>query len=334
MASLGHIAIGMAAASVADEGRTARWSAMAWWAGLSLLPDADVVGFALGVQYGDPWGHRGATHSLALSAGLGLAIGFAVRGFGRLSRRTAGLAVAVLASHALLDTMTDGGLGCALFWPFDLTRYFAPWRPIPVAPIGLGMLSIYGVMVVLAELAIFAPVFLFALRSPALATRHVVSLMALWLAAFSIVESSPRTRDGIAGSLFRDRTSYTAGFSEAAFRGIAPGQSESEVRRRLGAPFGESWIYATDSRPPDERPLPAEHACLLVAFEGGAVARVYDAGACRARGVTVGLSNREVERVLGAPPESCWQYSRGNGRPFRQRGVCFSNGGVRWIVAR
>ena len=24
--------------------------------------------------------------------------------------------------------------GCAFFWPFDLTRYFLPWRPIPVAP--------------------------------------------------------------------------------------------------------------------------------------------------------------------------------------------------------
>jgi len=333
MASLGHVAVGMAAARIHDS-RRPPVSSMALWSALSLLPDIDVIGFRLGVRYGDPWGHRGATHSLAMAIGIGVAVGLAARGVTRPAVRTALGASAVLASHGLLDTMTDGGLGCALLWPFDLTRYFAPWRPIPVAPIGLGMLSIYGVMVILAELAIFAPVFLFALRSPALATRHVVSLMAVWLAAFSIVESSPRMRDRIAGSLFRDRTSYTAGFSEAAFRGIAPGQSESEVRRRLGAPFGESWIYATDSRPPDERPLPAEHACLLVAFEGGAVARVYDAGACRARGVTVGLSNRDVERVLGAPPESCWQYSRGSGRPFRQRGVCFSNGGVRWIVAR
>jgi inner membrane protein len=26
---------------------------------LAMLPDLDVIGFALGVQYGDPWGHRG-----------------------------------------------------------------------------------------------------------------------------------------------------------------------------------------------------------------------------------------------------------------------------------
>ena len=40
--------------------------------------------------------------------------------------------------------MIDGGLGCALFWPFDLTRYFAPWRPIPVAPIGMDFFSPHG----------------------------------------------------------------------------------------------------------------------------------------------------------------------------------------------
>jgi hypothetical protein len=58
----------------------------------------------------------------------------------------------------------DGGLGCALLWPFDLTRYFAPWRPIPVSPIGLSFLSPYGLMVALTELVFFAPLFVYALR--------------------------------------------------------------------------------------------------------------------------------------------------------------------------
>jgi hypothetical protein len=31
---------------------------------MAMLPDLDVIGFALGVRYGDPWGHRGAAHSL------------------------------------------------------------------------------------------------------------------------------------------------------------------------------------------------------------------------------------------------------------------------------
>ena len=41
------------------------------------------------------------------------------------------------ASHGILDAMTDGGLGIALLAPFANTRYFLPWAPIPVAPIGL-----------------------------------------------------------------------------------------------------------------------------------------------------------------------------------------------------
>jgi inner membrane protein len=32
--------------------------------------------------------------------------------------------------------MTDGGLGVAFFSPFDNHRYFLPWRPIHVSPIG------------------------------------------------------------------------------------------------------------------------------------------------------------------------------------------------------
>ena len=33
--------------------------------------------------------------------------------------------------------MTDGGRGVALLAPFDATRYFLPWRPIRVSPIGV-----------------------------------------------------------------------------------------------------------------------------------------------------------------------------------------------------
>jgi len=32
--------------------------------------------------------------------------------------------------------MTNGGLGIAFFSPFDPARYFLPWRPILVSPIG------------------------------------------------------------------------------------------------------------------------------------------------------------------------------------------------------
>src|SRR5436190_24157522 len=99
MASVGHIAAGMAAARIDPRGRMPQVSSMAWWSALSLLPDADVIGFALGVQYGDPWGHRGATHSLVLALAAGTAIGLAARWKNRPALRTGLMATAVLVSH-------------------------------------------------------------------------------------------------------------------------------------------------------------------------------------------------------------------------------------------
>jgi inner membrane protein len=50
----------------------------------------------------------------------------------------------------------------ALFWPFDSTRYFAPLRPIPVAPIGAAFLSARGMAVALVEVVLFMPLLLYA----------------------------------------------------------------------------------------------------------------------------------------------------------------------------
>jgi inner membrane protein len=102
----------------------------------SILPDFDVIGFRFGVRYGDLWGHRGMSHSLlfaALTAGS-----FAVWMQKGVKKRLklASLLFAITASHGLLDALTDGGLGVAFFSPFDPHRYFFPWRPIRVSPIG------------------------------------------------------------------------------------------------------------------------------------------------------------------------------------------------------
>ena len=171
MASIGHVAVGMAAARIYAPGPRrlgALLVSMVLWTELSLLPDADVLGFAFGIRYGAPWGHRGATHSFAFSVALGAALGLLVVAlrtpvYHRPALRTGVLASLVLVSHALLDTLTNGGLGCALFWPFDDARHFAPWQPIPVAPIGRDFLSERGLRVALTELFGFAPVFLYAL---------------------------------------------------------------------------------------------------------------------------------------------------------------------------
>jgi inner membrane protein len=107
----------------------------------SIFPDVDVFGYMLGVDYGHFWGHRGFTHSLSFALLLSLIVvrcGFPE--FVRSSRGWRGLFFCfflVTASHGFLDAMTDGGLGVAFFAPFDDTRYFLPWRPIKVSPIGL-----------------------------------------------------------------------------------------------------------------------------------------------------------------------------------------------------
>lgn len=113
-----------------------------WVAGAvcAVIPDFDVIGFRFGVHYGDFWGHRGFTHSLLFAALLsGLTVLFAFRhGVTGLDRFGLwGYFFLATASHGFLDALTDGGLGVAFFSPFNNTRYFLPWRPIRVSPIGV-----------------------------------------------------------------------------------------------------------------------------------------------------------------------------------------------------
>jgi inner membrane protein len=121
---------------------TPRIPKRAWAIGAlcSVVPDLDVIGFRFGIRYGDFWGHRGFTHSLifaALVAAVALIVGFR-HGLPSISRFSLWIYFFLAtASHGLLDAMTDGGLGVAFFSPFDNRRYFLPWTPIRVSPIGI-----------------------------------------------------------------------------------------------------------------------------------------------------------------------------------------------------
>jgi inner membrane protein len=125
-------------------GKTSRSRVMTWpvlllGAACSILPDVDVIGFSYGIDYGDQWGHRGVTHSFFF-AGLVSAILVGLWPRRATKREKAGLFVYFFlstASHGVLDAMTDGGLGVAFFAPFDTTRYFFPFRPVAVSPIGI-----------------------------------------------------------------------------------------------------------------------------------------------------------------------------------------------------
>jgi inner membrane protein len=107
----------------------------------SVIPDLDVIGFLFGIRYGDFWGHRGFTHSLVFAAILASAVVFLefLGGLPKISRLSMWTYFFLAtASHGLLDAMTNGGLGVASFAPFDNHRYFLPWTPIRVSPIGIG----------------------------------------------------------------------------------------------------------------------------------------------------------------------------------------------------
>jgi inner membrane protein len=103
----------------------------------SILPDADVIGFRLGIPYGHVMGHRGFSHSIVFALAIGLIAMFMARRL-RSGRTAAFIFVFITtASHALLDALTSGGLGVALSAPFSNERFFFPWRPIAVSPLSL-----------------------------------------------------------------------------------------------------------------------------------------------------------------------------------------------------
>lgn len=131
----------------------------------AMLPDADVLAFALHIPYADAFGHRGASHSL-LFAGVLAMVATLLHSFGRgrpwsalscqprlaPTVQTAVFVFVCAASHPLLDALTSGGLGVALAWPWSEHRFFAPWRPIRVSPFAAQFFSARGVATLLSEL--------------------------------------------------------------------------------------------------------------------------------------------------------------------------------------
>ena len=167
-----HAAFGASLSAWLPE-RVRTWRTSALLAGLAAAPDLDVLGFALGIPYAHPWGHRGISHSLpfaALLAAASLPLWHTLRVDG--ARVLAWFCFLALGSHGVLDTFTDAGLGIGLLLPFDDARVFAPWRPISTSPLSVA--------------AFFSPVGLSILKNEA-----------LWIGVPSLL--------GFAGALLRRR---------------------------------------------------------------------------------------------------------------------------------
>ena len=143
-----------------------------------MLPDIDVISFSFGIRYEDMFGHRGFTHSFFFAAVVGAVASWHLSHRSHLRTHPSHLShpshpshlshlshsshlshrlalfvwfAAVTASHGVLDAMTNGGRGIAFFAPFSNHRYFFPWRPIQVSPIGAGFFSPRGLRVLASE---------------------------------------------------------------------------------------------------------------------------------------------------------------------------------------
>jgi inner membrane protein len=120
---------------------------------LAAAPDLDILAFPLGIPYGSFFGHRGFFHSLFCAMLTGLVIALACGSvFAQPWWQLGGYFFLVIASHGILDGFTNGGLGIAFFSPFDTRRYFFPWQPIVVSPIGMAFFSEWGLRVLVSEL--------------------------------------------------------------------------------------------------------------------------------------------------------------------------------------
>jgi inner membrane protein len=168
MASIGHLAAGLLVARLhggAGAQPPAKTSAGTFltFAVLAELPDLDVLGVAVGLPDASLAGHRGVSHSLYVAVVLGLATAALARRFGWPFVRTAVAATVAVASHGALDACGEGGRAIPLLWPLTDTRFVSPWRCLPDAPRGFGMLSRPGLADLAIEFVVFFPLTAFAL---------------------------------------------------------------------------------------------------------------------------------------------------------------------------
>ena len=140
-----HFIVGAALALPALESRSIR-GVMPRWAIpvssglLAVAPDLDTFAMrALRIPYSSFFGHRGFFHSpfflILFSAMLAALVArrHSWRAAGWITVMWAGCAI----THPLLDTLTDGGSGVMLLFPFSEERMFFPWRPIHVSPLDI-----------------------------------------------------------------------------------------------------------------------------------------------------------------------------------------------------
>ncbi len=113
--------------------------------------DVDYASLLFEVRPHETFGHRGATHSLFVAAAVAAIVAFAL--FRARFRRVFPILFAVGASHGLLDALTAGDVGVALFWPLTSARFHFPFSLIASCPGGVDeWLGYWGILTLANEL--------------------------------------------------------------------------------------------------------------------------------------------------------------------------------------
>ena len=158
MASLfTHAFIGIALAAVAAP-RVGFRKSMALGVVCAVVPDADMLGYYVGVPYRSLLGHRGLTHSFTIALAWTLLLAWLLRrdplSLGEKSWRGVYFFLCTV-SHGILDGFTTGNHGVAFFAPFDNSRHVLPGNVIPISPLGVqNFFTPYGWEVIQAEFLI------------------------------------------------------------------------------------------------------------------------------------------------------------------------------------
>lgn len=133
-----HIFVGLVSGE-ALSGRGMPWRFWALTAACAVLPDFDFIFYLAGAPEGHILGHRGFTHSICFALITGLAVMLIFyRQEKFLSKKWWGFFLYyffITSSNGLLDMLSLGHLGVAIFFPFDLGRYFLPWRFLHLSPV-------------------------------------------------------------------------------------------------------------------------------------------------------------------------------------------------------
>jgi inner membrane protein len=163
MSSVGHLFVGAAASRYALRRRNGpRQTAFAVvLIGIAIAPDLDLAVLpALGVPEYLTLGHRGATHSLVVAVLTVLIASLLAKAVRLPARRIALGAFLAIGSHALLDSLTPGP-GVAWLWPFTAARF--PTFPILPEAHFDHLLSVGGLVTLLAEVVVFSPLLAYAI---------------------------------------------------------------------------------------------------------------------------------------------------------------------------